>query len=174
MAVGRFPRLPAVRRGLVAGFGGTAAMAVWYHVERALRRGRYTGVATLADGTPVTGLWSREGLDYDDSVVPGQIVARLLRLPEPTPRQAGAITLALRWTYGSAFGTAHVLLRNRIREPYASVVFGSVLMTVTSVAFPVLGRTPAPWRWPIDAQISSVGSHCAYISTAAVLDNALR
>lgn len=174
MAVGRFPRLPAVRRGLVAGFGGTAAMAVWYHVERTLRRGRYTGVATLADGTPVIGLWSREGLDYDDSVVPGQIVARLVRLPEPTPRQAGAITLALRWTYGSAFGIAHVLLRNRIREPYASVVFGSVLMTVTSVAFPVLGRTPAPWRWPIDAQISSVGSHCAYISTAALLDNALR
>jgi len=109
-----------------------------------------------------------------DSVVPGQIVAKLLRLPEPTPREAGAITLALRWTYGSAFGIAHVLLRNRFREPYASVVFGSVLMTVTSVAFPVLGRTPVPWRWPIDAQISSVGSHCAYISTAALLDNALR
>lgn len=174
MSSPRRPRLPAVRRGLVAGFGGTAAMAVWYHLERNLRRGRYTGVTTLADGTPVVGLWSREGLDYDDSVVPGQIVAKLLRLPEPTPRQAGAITLALRWTYGSAFGIAHVLLRNRLREPYASVVFGSVLMTVTSVAFPVLGRTPAPWRWPIDAQISSVGSHCAYISTAALLDNALR
>lgn len=174
MASLRRSRLPAVRRGLVAGFGGTAAMAVWYHAERTLRRGRHTGVRTLADGTPVIGLWSREGLDYDDSVVPGQIVAKLLRLPEPTPRQAGAITLALRWTYGSAFGIAHVLLRNRIREPYASFVFGSALMTVTSVAFPVLGRTPAPWRWPIDAQISSVGSHCAYISTAALLDNALR
>ena len=170
----RRPRLPAVRRGLVAGFGGTVSMAAWYHLERRLRRGRYTGVATLADGTPVEGLWSREGLDYDDSVVPGQIVAKLLRLPEPTPRQAGAITLALRWSYGSAFGIAHVLLRNRIREPHASVVFGSVLMAVTSVAFPFLGRTPAPWRWPIDAQISSVGSHCAYITTAALLDNALR
>ena len=174
MAVVRLPRLPAVRRGLVAGFGGTAAMAIWYHVERRLRRGRYTGVRTLADGTPVVGLWSREGLDYDDSVVPGQIVAKLLRLPEPTPRQAGAITLALRWTYGSAFGIAHVLLRNRIREPKASLVFGSVLMTVTSVAFPVLGRTPAPWRWPIDAQISSIGSHAAYIVTASAMDNALR
>lgn len=168
------PRLPWLKRGLVAGASGTAAMALWYHLERTLRRGRYTGVATLADGTPVQGLWSREGLDYDDSVVPGQIVADLLNLPEPTPREAGAITLALRWTYGSAFGIAHVLLRNRIREPYASLIFGSVLMTVTSVAFPVLGRTPVPWRWPVDAQISSIGSHTAYIVTASAVDNLLR
>lgn len=167
-------RLPSLTRGLVAGASGTAAMAIWYHAERALRRGRYTGVRTLADGTPVEGLWSREGLDYDDSVVPGQIVANLLRLPTPTDREAGAITLALRWTYGSAFGIAHVLLRNRIREPYASVLFGSALMTVTSVGFPVLGGTPPPWKWPVDAQISSLGSHTAYIVTASVLDNALR
>lgn len=168
------PRVPGVKRGLLAGVSGTAAMALWYHLERALRRGRYTGVATLADGTPVQGLWSREGLDYDDSVVPGQIVAGLLKLPEPTPREAGAITLALRWTYGSAFGIAHVLLRNRLREPHASLVFGGALMTVTSVAFPLLGRTPVPWRWPVDAQISSVGSHAAYIVTASAVDNLLR
>lgn len=149
-------------------------MALWYHLERSLRRGRYTGVATLADGTPVQGLWSREGLDYDDSVVPGQIVAGLLNLPEPTPREAGAITLGLRWTYGSAFGIAHVLLRNRIREPHASLIFGGALMTVTSVAFPLLGRTPVPWRWPVDAQISSIGSHAAYIVTASAVDNLLR
>ena len=53
-------------------------------------------------------------------------------------------------------------------------VFGSVLMTVTSVAFPVLGRTPVPWRWPVDAQLSSIGSHSAYIITASALDNILR
>ena len=158
----------------MAGAGGTAAMAVWYHLERTLRKGRYTGVTTLADGTPVEGLWSHQGLDYDDSVVPGQIVANLLHLPKPTDREAGAITLALRWTYGSAFGVAHVMLRNRMPEPRASLVFGTALMTMTSVAFPLLGRTPVPWRWPVDAQISSIGSHMAYIVTASLLDNALR
>ena len=170
----RAPRLPWFSRGLVAGAAGTAAMAAWYHLERRLRRGRYTGVTTLADGTPVEGLFSHEGLDYDDSIVPGQIVADILHLPEPTPRQAGALTLALRWTYGSAFGVAHVLLRNRLREPHASLVFGTALMTMTSVAFPLLGRTPVPWRWPVDAQISSIGSHTAYIVTASALDNLLR
>ena len=168
------PQLPWLSRGLAAGAGGTAAMAVWYHLERTLRKGRYTGVTTLADGTPVEGLWSHQGLDYDDSVVPGQIVANLLNLPKPTDREAGAITLALRWTYGSAFGVAHVMLRNRMPEPRASLVFGTALMTMTSVAFPLLGRTPVPWRWPVDAQISSIGSHMAYIVTASLLDNALR
>jgi len=170
----RLPQLPWLTRGLVAGVSGTAAMAIWYHLERALRRGKYTGVKTLADGTPVPGLWSKEGLDYDDSIVPGQIVASILNLPEPTPREAGAITLALRWTYGSAFGIVHVLLRNRLREPHATALFGTALMTMTSVAFPLLGRTPVPWRWPVDAQISSLGSHSAYILTASILDNALR
>ena len=174
MRTRQLPKLSWLKRGLVSGFGGTAAMAVWYHAERTLRRGHYTGVTSLADGTRVEGLWSHEGLDYDDSVVPGQIVASLLHLPKPTDRQAGAITLALRWGYGSAFGIAHVLLRNMIREPRATLVFGSALMTVTSVAFPVLGRTPPPWKWPLDVQVSAVGSHTAYILTAAVLDNALR
>jgi hypothetical protein len=170
----RPPRLPWFSRGLVAGAAGTLTMATWYHLERRLRRGRYTGVTALADGTPVEGLFSHEGLDYDDSVVPGQIVASLLKLPEPKPRQAGAIALLLRWTYGPAFGIAHVWLRKRLPEPAASLLFGSALMTVTSVAFPVLGGTPVPWRWPRDAQISSLGSHTGYIITASVVDNILR
>lgn len=174
MRTRRRPQLPWWKRGLVAGFSGTATMAAWYHLERALRRGHYTGVKTLADGTPVEGLWSEEGLDYDDSVVPGQIVANILNLPEPTAREAGLITLALRWTYGSAFGCVHVLLRNRIREPYATALFGAALGTMTSVAFPLLGRTPLPWRWPLDAQFSAVGSHAGYVLTAAAVDNLLR
>jgi len=149
-------------------------MALWYHLERTLRRGRYTGVTSLAAGTPVEGLWSHEGLDYDDSVVPGQIVANLLRLPKPSDREAGAITLGLRWSYGTVFGIAHVLLRNSVREPRATLIFGTALMTVTSVGFPVLGGTPPPWKWPVDVQISAGGSHAAYIVTAAVVDNLLR
>jgi hypothetical protein len=149
-------------------------MAIWYHAERALRRGHYTGVTALADGTPVEGLWSPAGLDYDDSVVPGQIVATLLCLPKPTDRVAAGITLALRWTYGPVFGIAHVLLRNMIREPRATLVFGVTLMTVTAVAFPLLGRTPPPWMWPRDVLVSAVGSHTAYIVAAAVVDNLRR
>lgn len=170
----RLPQLPWFSRGLVAGAAGTAAMASWYHLIRFVRRGRYSGAETLTDGTPVEGLWSQIGLDYDDTMVPGQIVASLLQWDQPTPTETRAIALGLRWTYGSAFGLAHVLLRNRIREPYATLLFGGTLMTVASVAFPLLGGTPPPWRWPADVQANSVLSHTAYVVTASVTANLLR
>jgi hypothetical protein len=168
------PQLPALPRALVAGAGGTAALATWYHATRRIRRDRYIGAAILADGSSVEGLWSEVGLDYDDSVVPGQIVAKLLQLPVPTSGQAKALALALRWSYGSAFGLVHILLRDRYREPHATFAFGAILMTVALVGFPVLGGTPVPWRWPIDAQIASLGSHAAYIVTVCAVDNLLR
>jgi len=170
----RLPHLSGLARGLVAGVSGTAAMAGWYHLVRRVRRDRYNGVEALVDGTAVEGLWSPIGLDYDDTLVPGQIVAKLLHLPEPTRLQAQVLALTLRWTYGSAFGFLHVLLRNRIREPYATAAFGAVLMAVASAAFPLLGRTPPPWRWPLDAQLTSVSSHAVYIGIASAAENMLR
>ncbi len=149
-------------------------MAVWYHTERLLRRDSATGVDVLTDGSPAAGLWAQQGLDYDDTVVPGRIVASILHLHNVTDRQAGLLTLGLRWSYGSAFGVAHVWLRKRLPEPLASLVFGSVLMTMTFTAFPVLGHTPPPWRWHPDVMASAVGSHTAYVVTAAVVDDALR
>lgn len=128
----------------------------------------------MADGTPVAGLWSEEGVDYDDSVVPGRIVASILHLPTITDDQAGKIALALRWSYGSAFGVAHVWLRKRLSEPTATAVFAGALMTMTFTAFPLLGHTPPPWKWPVDVMASAVGSHSAYIATAALVDDWLR
>lgn len=170
----RPPRLHWLARGVSAGAAGTMAMTLWYYLERTLRDGKFTGVARLSDGTEIRGLASIEGLDYDDSVVPGQIVANILHLPAVTAKEAGDITIALRWSYGSAFGIAHVLLRKRFDEPLASLIFGSALMAMTSAAFPLLGRTPPPWRWPLDVQVSAVGSHVAYITTASLVDDLLR
>ncbi len=166
--------MPWVARGILAGAAGTAAMALWYHGERTLRRGGYNGAAALDDGAPVQGLWSDEGLDYDDSVVPGQIVASILHLPAVTNKQAGEITLALRWGYGSTYGIAHVWLRKRLSEPAATAVFGSALMAVTLTAFPLLGHTPPPWRWPADVMGSALASHAGYVLTAAAVDDRLR
>lgn len=149
-------------------------MAAWYHLERLLRRDSVTGVDALTDGSAAVGLWSQTGLDYDDTVVPGRIVASILHLHNVTDRQAGVLTLGLRWSYGSAFGVAHVWLRKRLPEPAASLAFGGMLMTMTFTAFPVLGHTPPPWRWHPDVLASAVGSHGAYIVTAAVVDDVLR
>ena len=143
-------------RSILAGTAGTAALTLAYAIERRLRP-RVQGP-----------------LDYDDSLVPGQIVAAVMHLPHVTAREDRDLGLILRWKYGSAFGLWHGELRRKVREPWASVCFGATLMTATLTLFPLLGRTPPPWRWPADRMATSLGTHVAYVTAVAAVDDALR
>src|ERR1700748_3577403 len=142
-------------RSILAGSAGTAALSLAYDVERRLRP-RHRGP-----------------LDYDDSLVPGAIVAAIMHLPHVTAREDKDLGLALRWSYGSAFGLWHGTLRRMVREPWASVGVGATLMTATLTLFPLLGRTPPPWRWAADVMATSVGTHVAYVSAVATVDDGL-
>jgi hypothetical protein len=143
-------------RSICAGAAGTAALTAAYAAERRVRRGH-------------------EGdLDYDDSLVPGQIVASVMHLPNVTARGDHELGLALRWGYGSAFGLFHGVLRRRVGEPWASAVFGGTLMTATVTLFPLLGHTPPPWRWPGDMMATSLGTHAAYVAAVAAVDDGIR
>ena len=147
-------RMPWLVRSVLAGAAGTAVMTVVYEAERRIRH-------------------SRRGLDYDDSIVPGQIVAGILHLHNVTPREDVELGMALRMGYGSAFGIWHGLLRMRLSEPWAGLAFGATLLGATFTAFPVLGRTPPPWRWPPDVLATALGTHAAYAATVAIVDDAL-
>ena len=94
--------------------------------------------------------------------------------PNATARQDNELGLALRWGYGSVFGMWHGLLRRRIGEPWASGVFGATLMTATLTMFPLLGRTPPPWRWPPSVIATAFGTHAAYVSAVAAVDDQVR
>lgn len=144
-------------RGVISGGVATAAMTAAYTLERRIRR--------LTPGL--------SPMDYDDGVVPGQIVLHILHLPDLGAKEETTVGLLLRWGYGSAFGVAHVLLRKRFPEPMATVIFGSALMTVTLSMFPLLGHTPPPWKWPLALMATSVGTHVAYVTAGAVTDDRL-
>lgn len=144
-------RLPL--RSALAGAAGTAALSATYALERRLRS-------------------KRGPLDYDDSLVPGQIVASIMHLPAVTAREDRELGLALRWSYGSAFGIWHGLLRRWCREPWASLAFASTLMSATFSLFPLLGRTPPPWRWPRDVMGTCLLTHFVYVVTVAAVDEA--
>jgi hypothetical protein len=143
-------------RSVLAGTAGTTTMTLVYAAERRLR--------------PRV----RRPLDYDDSLVPGQIVASIMHLPHVTAREDHELGLMLRWSYGSAFGLWHGTLRRLAPEPWASVLFGGTLMSATFTLFPVLGRTPPPWRWPIDVLATSIGTHVAYVTAVAAVDDGIR
>ena len=101
--------VPWLIRSVLAGAAGTAAMTLAYVAEHHLRRR------------------VKAPLDYDDSLVPGTIVASILRLDHVTGQEENELGLGLRWGYGSAFGVAHTALRLVVPEPWASVGFGSAL-----------------------------------------------
>src|SRR6185369_7809108 len=124
--------IPWPVRSVLAGAAGTAAMTIAYAAEHRLR--------PKVEGA----------LDYDDSLIPGKIVANVLRLGDVTDTEDAELKAALKWGYGSAFGLWHGTLRRFLPEPWASVVFGATLMSATFTLFPVLGRTPPPWRWDPD------------------------
>jgi hypothetical protein len=138
-------------RSVLAGAAGTATLTFAYACERRLR------------GNPP------RPLDYDDSLVPGRIVASVVRLPHITDRRDRGLGLLLRWSYGPAFGLLHGQLRRSVREPWASAAFGGILMTATMTLFPLLGRTPPPWRWPPDVLATSLGTHAAYVAVVAAV-----
>jgi len=148
-------RVPWPVRSIVAGAAGTAAMSAAYGSERRLRGGKLQ-------------------LDYDDSLVPGQIVGSVLHLPDVTDREAADLGLALRWGYGSAFGIWHGTLKKFLPEPWASLAFGATLMSATLSLFPLMGKTPPPWKWPADVLVTSFGTHAAYVLTVAAVDDTLR
>ena len=145
-------RLPWPARSVLAGAAGTTALTLAYATERRLRS-RRTGP-----------------LDYDDSLVPGQIVAAIMHLPHVTAREEHELGLVLRWSYGSVFGVWHGVLCRRAGEPVASAAFGATLMTATLTLFPLLGRTPPPWRWPASVIATAFGTHAAYVAAVAAVN----
>jgi hypothetical protein len=98
----------------------------------------------------------------------------VLHLPDVTDRGDAELGTGLRWGYGSAFGLWHGILRKRLPEPWASLTFGATLMSATFTLFPVMGRTPPPWRWSRAMLATSFGTHAAYVTAAAIVDDRLR
>ena len=140
-------------RSIAAGTAGTAALSLAYVLERKLRP-RHQGP-----------------LDYDDSLVPGQIVASVMHLGQVSGREDRELGTILRWGYGSAFGIWHGLLGRRFHEPLPTAIFTTTLMSATFSLFPLLGRTPPPWRWPPDVMATCLATHTAYVTALAVTDN---
>ena len=148
-------RIPWPIRSTLAGTAGTATMTGAYATERRLRHSH------------------RGPLDYDDSLVPRTIVASVMHLGNVTAKEDNELGLALRWSYGSVFGIWHGLLDRRVREPWASALFGATLMSATLSLFPLLGRTPSPWRWPADVIATAIAMHIAYVVAVGSMDDAI-
>ena len=144
-------------RSVIAGAAGTAAMTLAYATEHRLR-------------PQVQG-----ALDYDDSLIPGKIVANVLRLGDVTDTEDAELKAALKWGYGSAFGLWHGTLRRFLPEPWASA---RVRRDAHDVRPSVCSRCSAERLHRGDGNpdvlATSVGTHVAYVLGVALVDDVLR
>ena len=94
-------RLPWPLRSVLAGTVGTATMTAAYAIEHHVRRNVHGQ------------------LDYDDGLVPGQIVASVMHLGQVTHREEHELGTTLRWSYGSRSGfcTARCTAASGNRSP---------------------------------------------------------
>ncbi|MDL5155551.1 hypothetical protein [Actinomycetospora termitidis] len=153
--------------GVLAGAAGTAAMTITGRLHRELYA-RRRGVAP----SEIT-----EILDYDDSDHVVVAASRLLqavsgRAPESSGARRALFWL-VHWGYGSAVGVAHAELRHRLGEPTAGIAFFLGCQTMALSLFPVLGGTPAPWRWTPRLMTTSLAQHVVYAGAVAGADAAL-
>ena len=106
--------------------------------------------------------------------MPGQIVATVMHLPHVTDREERDLGLHPALELRLGVRPAPRRLRRVVGEPWASATFGGTLITATLTLFPLLGRTPPPWRWPADTMATSLGTHAAYVAAVAAVDDAVR
>lgn len=144
--------LPWPVRSVVAGAAGTVVLSAAYVFERRARH-------------------ASKPLDYDDSDVPGQIVASILHISHPGEEEEVGLGFALRASYGTGFGLLHGLLVRRLGEPRATLAFETTLLTMTMTMFPLLGHTPPVWRWPRGYLATCLATHTAYALTVALVDD---
>jgi uncharacterized membrane protein YagU involved in acid resistance len=152
--------LRAAARGTTAGLIGTCAMTAGLAVEKHLRR-----------NAPAP-------IDYDASdevVTAASSVTDLIAHWTPaTDAQRRGLFLVVHWGYGSVVGSIYPLLRSRMSERVATVVFFAACQTMAMTLFPTLGTTPPPWRWRRSVLASSVVQHGIYAATVARADRFLR
>src|SRR4051794_29203216 len=143
-------------RSVVAGAAGTATMTCAYAAERRLRRG-------------VSG-----ALDYDDSLVPGldrrfrDASAACDRPRGPGPRPAAALELRLGvrpMARRAAPDGPRALGERRLRRHAHDRDIDAV---------PAARPHPAALAVAADVMATSVGTHVAYVSAVAAVDDGLR
>jgi hypothetical protein len=132
--------LREIRRGVVAGFAGTAAMATTTLLQRVLM--------------------GRSGpIDYDDSRVAIDVVQRWTPL-SLTGTAEGVANQFVRFGYGSSAGIARHLMEGRVRRP--AVTLFALTWVGEAMLLRSLGLAPSPWRWPRRLLATSVFQHAVY------------
>lgn len=157
--VGQTP-LGAVARGLIAGAVGTSAMTAYQLLVARLRKD---------DSETQPKRWR-------DAPAPAQVGKRILTgvfKENVTLADAGKLTQAMHWAYGTGWGAALGLLQGTIAaSPVpAGAAFGAGVWGMSYAQLVPMGIYEAPWKYPAKELALDLSYHVVYgVAAAATLD----
>jgi hypothetical protein len=159
--------LGALARGIAAGVAGTAALTA-VQTATALRRGAGLKDAVAPDPPD----------SWDEAPAPGQVGERLIRFAFARgvePERANAVTTAVHWTYGAAWGGAFGLAQAtfRRRPLAAGGAFALGVLAAAYTLLPAMGIYRKPWEYPPRTFAVDGGYHAVYGVTTALAFRAL-
>jgi hypothetical protein len=150
------PAAHAAVRGLACGLTGTAVMTLTAALYARLR-GETDRV-----------------IDYDTSEHVAIAAATVLRVHPRDDLGRRALFHLVHWGYGSAVGLAYEALGHAVpARTAATAIFFTGCQTMAFALFPLLGRTPPPWRWRADVVAVSLLQHALYAATVDLTHRAL-
>jgi hypothetical protein len=141
----------AIRRGLLAGAVGTAAMTVSSTIEQK-RRGR------------------------EPSTAPADAAAKLLGIAGFCDERAKSrFSTIVHWSYGTGWGiTRGVLDAAGVHPAAATAAHGGALWASEQVMLPALGVAPPVWEWGAVEVAIDAAHHAVYTLATSLAYEALR
>ncbi len=142
MTVGSETTVDAVRRGVLAGVAGTAAMT-------AAQTAYYKMTGT------------------ESSSVPAEVGKRIIRgvlQREVSDERTDVLNNAMHWLYGTSWGVLYVLAP---RRPTAGMVFGLVVWGASLAELPAMKLSPPTWEMPPSSIAPDLGFHLLHGSAVA-------
>jgi hypothetical protein len=154
--------LGALARGAAAGIVGTAALTA-VQTATALRRGSELKDAVAPEPPD----------SWDEAPAPGQVGERLVRFAfarDIEPVHANAVTNAVHWTYGAAWGGAFGLAQATLRRTplAAGAAFAAGVLGAAYTLLPAMGIYRKPWEYPPRTLATDGGYHAVYGLTTAL------
>jgi hypothetical protein len=160
--------LRSIRRGILAGTVGTAAMTVHQEIRQRLERGNEQQQDT--DQPPAD---DAERDPWESAPAPAQVGKRLIEglFGRPVPVKAiPVLTQVMHWSYGSAWGGAYAVTRNSApgRVRLLAPLFGLGVWAASYAELVPLGIYEPPWSYPLSSIADEIGYHLTYGAGVAV------
>jgi hypothetical protein len=154
--------LAALRRGLLAGVAGTAAMTAWQELSAKL---------TAADDQE-----PRQQPDdpWEQASAPAQVARRIIEgvfKREASPALIPVLTHATHWAYGTTWGGVYGLVAGstaRRRPLRRGLAFGTAVWAMSYVQLVPMGLYEPPWKYPPKDLAMDLSYHLVYGAAAGL------